>query len=168
MHGGTSDGMEGKREKVTRYWFRQIAREEQKKPSHPISDMYAEEKLLLVTFTDGNHKIDRVTKETHKLLAYTSREPDARASKSIKQTNTGLVCGHHKSPGIMVNQRPEGRSCSAWVWRWVNWDVQLCLAALEQELEETFPALWKLLVKPGRIPGRPRKIFSRVCRSSEQ
>lgn len=36
-------------------------------------------KLLLVSFTDGNHKIDRVTKETHKLLAYTFRESDARA-----------------------------------------------------------------------------------------
>lgn len=36
-------------------------------------------KLLLVTFTDGNHKINRVTKDTHKFLAYTFRELDARA-----------------------------------------------------------------------------------------
>lgn len=66
------------------------------------------------------------------------------------------------------NQRPKERSCSAQVWRWVNWDVRLCLAALEWELEEACPALWQHPA-PARIPGKPWEIFvSRVCRSSEQ
>lgn len=78
------------------------------------------------------------------------------------------MCDHHKSPGIVVNKRPDRKSCNAAGTK-VSVTGGTLFSYTEMSAEELCHFFLKVFGKTCKNTLKALKIFiSRVCRSSEE